>query len=95
MKATMGMYDASLGAKGNETSGRAIIARQREGDTATFDWIDNLAWSIQHTGKILLDMIPRIYDTERVVRVLGEDEAADLIQVNGGQDPIYDLTTGK
>jgi hypothetical protein len=95
MKATMGMYDASLGAKGNETSGRAIIARQREGDTATFDWIDNLAWSIQHTGKILLDMIPRIYDTERVVRVLGEDEAADLIQVNGGQEPIYDMTTGK
>lgn len=102
LKATMGMYDASLGAQGNETSGRAILARQREGDAATFAWIDNLARSIEHTGRILVDMIPRVYDTQRIVRVLGEDDAVDLVKVNvaeiapdGSTQMINDLTTGK
>jgi predicted NBD/HSP70 family sugar kinase len=95
----MGIFDASLGAQGNETSGRAILARQQEGDTATFAWIDNLARSIQHAGKILVDMIPRVYDTERVVRILGEDEADKMVPINT-TDPqtgqlINDITVGK
>lgn len=73
IKAETGQYDASLGARGNETSGRAILARQREGDTATFHYVDNLGRAVRHIGKIILDMIPRIYDTERVARILGED----------------------
>lgn len=99
LKATMGMYDASLGGQGNESSGRAIMARQREGDTASFSWIDNLSWSIEHTGRILIDMIPRIYDTERVVRVLGADDSVDMVPINqwdeGLQGYVHDLTVGK
>lgn len=97
LKATMGMYDASIGAQGNETSGRAIIARQREGDNATFAWIDNLARAIQHTGRILVDIIPKIYDTQRVVRVLGEDGSQDMVQINTviGDTIVNDLSVGK
>lgn len=97
LKATMGIFDASLGAQGNETSGRAIIARQREGDTATFAWIDNLSRSIQHTGRILIDMIPRVYDTQRVVRVLGEDDSIQMMPINylDGDRVMNDLTVGK
>lgn len=73
IKAETGQYDASMGAKSNETSGRAIMARQREGDTATFHYVDNLGRSVRQLGKIILDMIPRIYDTKRVGRILGED----------------------
>ena len=99
LKATMGMYDASLGNTGNETSGRAIMARQREGDTASFSWIDNLARSIQHTGRILVDMIPRIYDTERVIRVLGADDSVNMQEINYWDEAtgqfMHDLTVGK
>lgn len=99
LKATLGMYDASLGNASNETSGRAIIARQREGDTASFSWIDNLARSIQHTGRILIDMIPRVYDTERVVRVLGEDDSVEMVPINTYDDAtdklVHDLSVGK
>lgn len=97
LKSTMGMYDASLGRQGNEQSGKAILARQREGDTASFSWIDNLSWSIQHTGKILIDMIPRVYDTARVVRVLGEDDSESLVRVNQADESgqLFDLTVGK
>lgn len=73
MKSIMGMYDASLGARSNETSGKAIMARQREGDVSTFHFIDNLSRAIRHGGAILLDLIPRVYTAGRVARVLGED----------------------
>lgn len=85
MKMASGQYDASMGAKSNETSGRAIVARQREGDTATFHFIDNIARAIKFTGKILVDLIPKIYDTARVVRIMGEDGSDDKVRINPEQ----------
>ena len=82
MKQVLGMFDASMGAPSNETSGRAIMARQREGDVSTFHFIDNLNRAIQHAGKIMLDLIPHVYSGERIVRVLGEDEKPENVQVN-------------
>jgi hypothetical protein len=84
MKSIIGMYDASLGARSNETSGRAIMARQREGDVATFHYIDNLSRAIRHTGRILLDLIPKVYNTERVIRVLGPDKEPRNVQIGQG-----------
>lgn len=82
MKSIIGMYDASLGARSNETSGRAIMARQREGDVSTFHFQDNLNRAIRHTGKILVDMIPRVYTGERIMRILGEDGTPENRKVN-------------
>ncbi|AUR93146.1 portal protein [Vibrio phage 1.184.A._10N.286.49.A5] len=82
IKATLGMYDASLGAMGNETSGRAIVARQRQGDRGSFAFIDNLTKAIRRVGKICVEMIPKIYDTERVVRLKFSDESEDFVKLN-------------
>lgn len=82
IKATTGIYDASLGQRSNETSGKAIQARQREGDTATYDYADNIAKAIQWTGIIIDDLIPHIYDTEREIRILGADGAENYVKVN-------------
>jgi hypothetical protein len=82
MKAIMGVFDASLGARSNETSGRAIMARQREGDVSTFHFIDNLARAIRHTGRILIDLIPKVYSGERVVRIIGEDGEQEAKPIN-------------
>ena len=101
MKATTGLYDAALGQRSNETSGKAILARQREGGVSTFVYMDNLAKAIAHAGRILVDLIPRIYDTERVVRVLGEDDADRFVRVNAaaltqeGPTVLNDLSAGK
>lgn len=81
MKSIIGIYDAGMGARSNETSGRAIVARQRESDTATFHFIDNLSRSIRHAGRILLDLIPKVYTPGRVIRILGEDGKPDTVQV--------------
>lgn len=82
MKSIIGLYDASLGARSNETSGRAIMARQREGDVSTFHFIDNLSRAIRHTGCILIDLIPKVYNTERVIRIMGEDGTPETKQIN-------------
>lgn len=107
MKAVIGLYDASLGAKSNETSGKAILARQREGDVSTFHFIDNMARAIRHTGRILLDLIPKVYTSERIIRVIGEDGSQEARTVNT-KEPVeqtdkkgqtflamHDLTAGK
>lgn len=82
MKSVTGIYDASLGARSNETSGRAILARQREGDVSTFVYMDNFSRAVRYTGKILIDLIPKIYDTPRTLRILGEDGKPDRVQIN-------------
>lgn len=73
IQSALGMYAASLGNEGQEKSGRAILARQKEGDTSTFHYIDNLSRAIRHVGRILIDMIPQVYDTRRVTRIIGQD----------------------
>lgn len=81
MEAAVGMFKANLGQQGNETSGKAIRARQMEGDTATFHFIDNLGRSIEQLGRIVLDMIPRLYDTARVRQVMGIDGERDQVKI--------------
>jgi hypothetical protein len=85
MMAVIGIYNASLGAQSNETSGKAIMARQREGDTGTYHYISNFGEAIQYTGKIILDLIPHVYDTERTIRIVGEDGEEKTTTVNKAQ----------
>lgn len=107
IKAITGVYDASLGARSNETSGRAIQVRQREGDVSTFHFIDNLTRAIRHTGKVIIDLIPKVYSTPRIVRILGEDGKPQTVKVNQEPDEneaqenrdaairIHDLRVGR
>ena len=98
MKAILGIYDASLGARSNETSGRAIMARQREGDVSTFHFIDNLSRAIKYAGRCLIDLIPAVYNKPQMLRVLGEDGSVENVQVNGQPDEygqVYELARGK
>jgi hypothetical protein len=109
IKSILGLYDASLGAASNETSGRAILARQREGDVSTFHFVDNLSRAIRHAGRILIDLIPKVYAEPRILRVLGPGGEPSVVAVNqpaqppgqggaGQGDPnlgVYDLSAGK
>jgi hypothetical protein len=96
MKAVTGLHDASLGQRSNETSGRAILARQKEGDVATFIYHDNLKLAIAEAGRLLNDLIPLVYDTARTVRVLGIDEAPKVVRLNDPANPAsIDIARGK
>lgn len=82
LKGVTGIYDASLGASSNETSGKAILARQREGEIGTFIYLDNLRHAIERIGVILLDMLPRVYDSERIVQLIEEDGRTEAVRIN-------------
>lgn len=100
LKATTGIYDASLGARSNENSGIAIQRRNQQAQTNNFHFIDNLSRSLRHLGRILVDLIPHIYDTARTVRILGEDGQAKMVVINSvfekdGEKKVIDLGHGK
>lgn len=97
IQAAMGRYNATLGAPSNETSGKAINARGREGDVGSFHYSDNLARSMRHTGQMIVTAIPKVYDTKRVARIIGEDGEPgtanvdpDLADANGKPIPYQE-----
>lgn len=104
---SMGIYQPSLGGQSNETSGRALLLRQKQSETGNFHFQDNLNRSIRQIGRICIDMIPKIYDRPRVARILGEDGGSKTVQLdpnlpqpsygtdNPAIDSIYNPTIGE
>lgn len=101
---SIGMFNASIGAPSNERSGKAIMARQREGDVGTFHYHDNLNRGIRHAGRIIVDLIPKRYDSTRIARTLGYDGTPGEVQLDPtlptasqkvGLKMVYNLTVGR
>lgn len=82
IKATTGIYEASLGQRSNETSGVAIRQRERQGDNANFNFTDSLNMSVLQCGRCINDMIPNYYDATRIVRIMGEDGSVESAEIN-------------
>ena len=89
IKATTGQYNSSLGATSNERSGKAIMARERQADIGTYHYVDNLARAVRYSTRQIVDLIPKIYDTQRIARVIGEDNVVKMIKINPQQkEPV-------
>jgi hypothetical protein len=101
LKSTTGIYDASLGNRSNEASGIAISRRTLQAQTGNFHFMDNLSRSISHGGRILVDLIPKIYDTKRVVRIIGDADEQEIVTINSifkdkdGNPKEHKLNLGK
>lgn len=100
IKAVTGIHDAALGARSNETSGVAIQRRTAQANTANFHFIDNLYRSIRHTGRILNEIIPTVYDAAQTVRIIGEEGEERIVRINeefsdNGKPVTYAMDKGK
>lgn len=107
IKSTIGIYENSLGQKSQETSRVAIVAKEKQGDTATFNYVNNWHMAIALTGHILVECLPTFYDTERIVATIGPDDVKKMVAINqtapnpeAPDDPLQaiknnDITTGK
>ncbi len=103
IKSTTGQYDSSIGATSNERTGRAILARERQGDTSTFHYVDNMSRAVRYITRQMVDLIPKIYDTQRVARIVGIDGEVGMVKINPVQpepvriikDPITGETIDK
>jgi hypothetical protein len=88
LKATMGLYEPSLGIReSNAQSGKAITALQKQGELANSNFQDNMNRAIRHTGRILVDLIPHIYDAPRVIRIIGSDDREKKVMIHSGANP--------
>jgi hypothetical protein len=92
IKSTTGQYDTSLGATSNERSGKAILARERQSDTGTYHYVDNLARAVRHVTRQLVGLIPKIYDTQRVARIIGLDGDTEMVKLDPTQqEPVKEI----
>jgi hypothetical protein len=82
VQSAMGMYDSSAGDNPNTQSGRAVMALQDKADVGSFHYVDNLALSVSHLGRVLTQVWPRIYDQAQMIRIIGEDDDTRFIQVD-------------
>lgn len=73
MEMTSGQYGQMAANPGNERTGKALQERDRQGDRATFHYKDGLARALTYTGKIILDLLPAIYDTQRMLTLVDEE----------------------
>ena len=89
IKSTTGQYDSSLGATSNERSGKAIMARERQTDTGTYHYVDNLARAVRHITRQIVGLVPKLYDTQRIARIMGEDGQPDSAKIDPNQaEPV-------
>ena len=110
IKSTTGQYDSSLGQTSNERSGKAILARERQADTGTYHYVDNLARAVRYVSRQIIDLIPKIYDTQRIARIVGLDGDTKMVKIDPTQpqavrkivdqagivvDKIYNPAVGK
>lgn len=108
IKAQTMFFDASLGERGPTESGKAIMARQRQGEMGSSHYMDNLGRAIRHAGRILVDIIPQIYSAARVMRIIGTDGQSKEVTIHNAQAPegfesleaqkaagIYDIGVGR
>jgi hypothetical protein len=100
-KATTQLFEASYGQPSNEKSGRAILARQQQGQVGNFHFVDNLTRSRRHLGRILLDLIPKIYNEPgRILRIIGEDDSEGRVQIGAvskvwNMERVFDIGVGR
>ena len=99
IKSTLGLYNAFIGQRSNETSGVAIKQRKMEGDRAVYHFGDNLVRSIAHVGRILVSAIPVIHSEREIIRIVGKEESSEEVGINGalaeGQERSFFLAEGK
>jgi hypothetical protein len=97
IKSIMGVFDPAQLGQGN-ISGKALNGQQQQVDLTNYDYYDNLTRSISHCGTIILDLLPKIYDTERVMRIIGDDGKPELLTVNQRDSAgrvLNDMTVGQ
>ena len=97
LQRVLGVFDPAIQSNGNK-SGKALNAEQQQSDMSTFHYYDNLTRSIKYGWRQILDLIPKVYDAKRVMRIIGEDGKGSLVTINDKQatgEVLNDVTVGQ
>lgn len=97
IQSVLGYYEANRGAQGQELSGVALRERQRTGNMGVAVFFDNLNRAIEQTGRVILSLLPEIYDTERRISLQapnGENQDVFINRKIAGGQAENDVTKG-
>lgn len=82
LQRVLGIYDPGVTQSRMHKSDKTINAEDQQTDQSNFHYYDNLTRSIKHVGRIALGWFPTVYDTQRVMRIIGEDGRPDTVTIN-------------
>jgi hypothetical protein len=94
IQASIGMYQANLGAQSNETSGVAIESRKQQGEASTAHFPAHMAASLGHLGSIVMQMDARLSDTQRDQPIIGVDGSVGKVNINPEQESSFERMNG-
>ena len=94
MQLTSGITEAQMGDPGNERSGKGIDARQRAAANSTYNYPERFTNALTHTGIIIVGMLPHIYDTPRVMKILAIDGKESTIQIDPSHPQAHSPVQG-
>jgi hypothetical protein len=82
----MNVYRASLGDESSEISGKAIVARTAQSNISGYNYTDMFEYALIYSAKVLIDIIPHVYDSERIIRIRGEGDTERTVPINARPD---------
>ena len=95
MMATTGIrFNSTVAERMVDESGKAIRELRRNNDLGSFHYMDNASRSLRHTGRIFVDLIPKIYDTRRVVTILRENDEEERVTLDPTMGAPVSRNTG-
>lgn len=89
MMMTSGQWQNQMGMQGNERTGAAINARQQQGYTSVYHFQDNYAMALRLTGRILIDLMPHVLDTKRLLQLRDQEGNDFELEVDPGAKQAY------
>ena len=92
LNAAAGLFSANMGDNPGLQSGVALDIQTSKGDNGMTKWINMVEVAICYAGKVLINAIPRSYDSTRQVRILSEDGSFEMQTIN---EQVKDMQTGE
>lgn len=89
------IHEAALGIKSNEVSGKAIAQRQQATDLGSYIYSDRSRIADERCAKVINELIPTVYDTQRVMKIIDKDDKPLQVMLNDPMNPNTDVTIGK
>jgi hypothetical protein len=87
-----GVYSAQQGQNPRYQSGDAIELMIGKGDAKTTRWLNCMAIAMRRIAMMLIKAIPKVYDTQRQLRIMNLDGTEQEVTIN---EEVFDQQTGR
>ncbi len=95
LKFQFGLGVNNFGDQSGPISGVAQDGRTDQASRTTYRYFDNFLYTLAGMGRHITKLVPKIYDTDRVIRIVKPDSEEQMVAVNSiSNNNRYDLSAG-